>query len=129
MEASTILQSAALLCAAPYLFITACGHTGRQLHRCSVCVPGDAVPPFKAFKGVSCVNIQGFPRGGVALIPGVALKRPFLSLRPRLRLLKSRRRPYSPIALTLADVILKDVRVQCANSLSGNLIISGDVLV
>lgn len=41
---------------------------------------------------------------------------------------KTRRRPKAPAALTLANVILKDDRVQSANSVSSHLITSGETL-
>lgn len=41
---------------------------------------------------------------------------------------KTRRRSSAPAALTLANVILNDDRVQSANSVSNHLIISGDLL-
>lgn len=41
---------------------------------------------------------------------------------------KTRRRSSAPAALTLANVILNDDRVQSANSVSNHLILSGDLL-
>lgn len=41
---------------------------------------------------------------------------------------KTRGRSSAPAALTLANVILNDDRVQSANSVSNHLIISGDLL-
>lgn len=80
----------------------------------------------------------GFPRGGVTLTlfpkTDVPLKTVLFlfayssSEAATLLTAKTRRRSSVPAALTLANVISNDDRVQSANSVSHYLIISGDLL-